>query len=482
MRNTDVMHVYRGLVRIWDCRGALLRVLGFAVLSFGMFGTLAFGQQDAGTTAGAQSTANAPSGPQITTVPAPSLPLDPAKRRLRCRRTTDPHRRRFGCKDEPYSWDETLLNDWDGARRTLKKFGIDFSGSYYAAPQTNLTGGKQKWGYIGNLTTAVNIDFSETLGLHGTSLYLSDIWVTGSNLNATVNSVFALNSNYAPPTAYAAEMYLQQKMLHNKLTLAAGRLAPNYTFASLPVLANYVNFGFNPTPGNLVNNDYAFGGPPPGIQWGAQAVYDATPEFQISGGVFNNNPNSENNGNIFAFQQGNKGALIVGQVSYLRNQSSHSKGKEGEFTAGFYIDNNSFPVLPNKTTTTDSNYTIFALAQQLIYRPDGPGTHRGLTVWADWGYTTRELVSSQPLFAGSGISYQGLIPVRKQDILSAGWIYGRPSKFLAGFTPTNVFEANYEWNPTKFIAFTPDLQYVWNPAGSKSPNATVFGVQLKVTF
>jgi hypothetical protein len=69
-------------------------------------------------------------------------------------------------------------------------------------------------------------------------------------------------------------MYLQESIGEEEgLLFAAGRIAPNAQFATLPVLGGYVNGGFNANVGNIGVNDSAFTGPPPGVEWGSQIVW-----------------------------------------------------------------------------------------------------------------------------------------------------------------------------------------------------------------
>ena len=69
---------------------------------------------------------------------------------------------------------------------------------------------------------------------------------------------------------------------HNNLILRLGHLAASYTFADLPVFENYVSFAMNPTPVSLVSNDLSYTGPPPGLEWGIQALYNITPVVQVA--------------------------------------------------------------------------------------------------------------------------------------------------------------------------------------------------------
>jgi porin len=406
----------------------------------------------------------------------------PKPRKLNCRHAASPGKRRFGCKDEEIDWDETMTSDWNGARAEAKKRGITPTSSYYSALQTNASGGPhQVWGYTGQFTVALDFDFDKLLKVTGMSLYISSSWGTGSNLTATIDSVFPVNPNFAVG-AYLGEVYLQQKLLKNDLTLAAGHLAASYTFAELPVFENYVSFAMNPTPASLVSNDLSYTGPPPGLEWGVQAIYDATPVVQLAAGVFNTNPYSANNGNVFALQQGNKGVLVTAQASYLRNQGPKDKGKTGQYTAGFFADDNSFTTLPYGAAQSNGNAGVFVLGQQMVYRPGGPGTSQGLTVWGAWAYCSKQLVSSMPVFGGAGFSYEGLIKKRKNDTVNAGWIYGKTSRYIPSASAAKLFEANYQWMAKRYLTLVPDFQYIWNTSGTNGSAAAVLGLQATLTF
>lgn len=375
-----------------------------------------------------------------------------------------------------------MTSDWNGARAEARKLGITPTGSYYSALQTNASGGPhQIWGYSGQLTTAVDFNFDKLLKISGMSLYFSASWGTGSNLTATIGSVFPVNVDYAVG-AYLGEAYLQQKFLKDDLTVAAGRLAPSYTFAGLPVFDNYVSLAVNPNPVSLPSNDPSYTGPPPGLEWGAQAIYHLTPVVRVAAGAFNTNSHSADNGNIFAFQQGNKGALFTVQLSYLYNQRPTDEGKEGQYTAGFFADNNSFATLPEGTARSNGNSGVFVLGQQMVYRPGGPGTSPGLTIWGAWTYSSNQLVSSMPVFGGAGLSYEGLIKKRKRDIVSAGWIYGKTSRYIPSASAAKLFEANYQWVAKRYITVVPDLQYIWDTTGTNGTRASVLGMQINLTF
>ena len=402
-----------------------------------------------------------------------------------CPRSADPHRRHTGCKDEEFGWDETLSRDFTGLRDKMRRLGISPSLSYTGALQTNATGGPhQIWGYAGQLVAGLNVDLGKSLKLRGMSVYVAGSWGTGDNLGASLGTLFPVNSLYASDY-YLGEMYLQQTFWNSRLTLLGGRLAAANTFATLPVFSNYVNYALNPNPYPLGENDIAFFGPPTGTEWGAQATYNVTSLVQVSAGLFNTNPNSangQNHGTDWTLQQGNKGALVAAEVSYYPHGIVTDQGKQGEYTVGVISDNNSFPALTNGQTQSGGYVGAFAMGQEMVYQPDGPGTSRGLTIWGSWAYNARPLISIVPLFWGAGVSYQALIRKRKNDAVSAGWVYGQVSKYVPNTTAEQVLELNYRWVYDRFLSITPDFQYIWNPGGQNVPGLAVFGVQASVTF
>jgi porin len=440
-------------------------------------------QSSSSTLPAASAQAAASSRPSSKTKTRAATPPAAKPRKLNCRRAADPNRRRFGCKDQTFDWADTLTRDWFGIRADARDHGIALTASYYSALQTNATGGgHQVWGYAGQFTGGIDFDFEKLLHVPGMSLYFSHYWGSGSNLTGTIGSVFPVTTNLAVGD-HLGEIYLQQKLDHGNLTLAAGRLAADYTFATLPVFSNYVSNGIDSNPVAILTNDHSYVGPPPGLEWGAQAIYNITKKVQAAAGIYNTNQNSANNGNVFALQQqGNKGALVTAQLTYLRNQGADDTGRSGQFTGGFFEDNNVFPVLAVSGTTSQGNAGIFLMGQQMLYRPGGPGTNGGLTVWAAWAYSWKQRVSAMPTYVGTGLSYEGVVWRRPRDIASVGWVYGTTSNAIPSATPAKLLEANYQFTVTRYFNVTPDFQYIWSPAGTPSPGAAVFGARLNITF
>jgi porin len=300
----------------------------------------------------------------------------------------------FECAGHPFdALEATLTQDWVGLRTALRRLGITPTASYTTQLLGNPSGGQsQGFTYSGTLQTSLFWDLDTLLRLPDLSFNVGAAWSTGKNLSAEdIGNSLTVQSAYTAPgsgtnTLTLGQMYVQQQLVHHSLILAAGRLAPAQTFATMPVLTQYVNAGINAIPGALSINDASFTSYPPGVEWGAQALYTLTPRWQMAAGVFNTNPRAAGGaqgGLAFALQQGNRGVLAVVQGTYLANHAPGDRGLPGQFTLGGFYDSNRFGSLRTPNATESGTYGIYALLQQMVYRDGGASSQQGLTVWGE---------------------------------------------------------------------------------------------------
>ena len=190
----------------------------------------------------------------------------------------------------------------------------------------------------------------------------------------------------------------------------------------------------------------------------------------------------QSHGADFTLQEGNKGVLAIAEIDYLHNQQASSVGKPGQITAGFVHSNNSFPSLSSPLEHSDGYSGAYLMGQQMVFQPDGPGTSRGATAWAAWALNSKQLVSPIPVFWGAGLSYEGLIRPRKNDIVSVGLIRSEASKYASPTNAEELLELNYQWSHSRFLTITPHAQYLWKGQNRDGRNATVIGIQLALTL
>ncbi|MET0502392.1 MAG: carbohydrate porin [Candidatus Binatia bacterium] len=414
--------------------------------------------------------------------------------KVRCPSPANPTNLHFECAGQPFDFiEETLTKDWAGLRAAMDSIGITPTASYTTNLMGNPGGGQSRgFTYSGTMQISIFWDLAKLLHLAGFSFNIGGAWSTGRNLSADyIGNNFWVQSAYTAPgngtnNLTLGEIYLQQQLFDNSLILAAGRLGPGSTFATMPVLNKYINQGINFVPGSLWTNDDTFTSYPPGVEWGAQAIYNLSPAFQVAAGVFNTNQSSAlggKGGANFTLQQGNRGVLTLVQVSYFLNHAPDDKGLSGQYSFGGFYDSNRFTNLNNPNSTKSGLYSIYGIFQQMIYRDGAAGSQKGLTVWGETALAPRSIVSVMPYFIGGGLSYQGAIPRRDEDIASVGVIYGSFSRYIPRTTAETVIEANYQVNLTNWLSIMPDIQYVLRPNGSSAiKNALVLGAQVQIVF
>jgi porin len=416
-----------------------------------------------------------------------------ATRALRCQTPANPRRMQAECVGQPFDFADTLSRGWAGVRSELRELGITPTASYTAQLMGNPIGG-QSTGvtYAGSYELLLHWDVARLFPVSGLSLTLGAAWSTGRSLSADeIGNIFTVQSAYTAPDGQTnsvtlGPMYLQQRLLDDRLMLAAGRLAPAETFATMPVLNNYLNGGINAVPGSLTTNVPSFASYPPGVQWGAQGLYYLTPTVQVAAGVFNASADAAagvKSGTDFSLGGRGTGVLSVIQATYVFDPGGVGAGLPGLYTLGGLYDSSGFSRLAGPDSTENGNDSVYVLFQQMVYREGGPRSLKGLTVWGEVAVAPRSSVSPLPLFVGGGLSYLGLVPGRRDDVASLGAIHGRLSRDLPGTSSETVIEANYQFVLTGGLSITPDLQYVIRPGGDRTVrDALVLGAQVTISF
>ena len=411
---------------------------------------------------------------------------------LRCPTLANPGGFPMDCVGRPFDFAETLSRDWAGFRTELIRLGITPTASYVAQFLGNPSGGRSTgFTYAGTFELLVHWDIGKLLPVGGLALVVGAGWSTGRSLSADeIGNIFAVQSAYTavdggPNSLTLGPLYLHQRLLDDRLMFAAGRLAPGETFATMPVLNNYVNGGISAVPGSLATDIPSFATYPPGMQWGAQAVYRLTPALQVDAGVFNASRRSAagaNGGADFSLGGDHTGVLSVVQATYL-NRAGTSAGLPGLYAVGGMYDSSRFSRVSGSGRTTHGNDAVYAMFQQMIYRDGGPGSGQGLTLWGEVAVAPRSSVSPLPLFVGGGLGYQGLIPGREPDIASFGVIHGALSHDLPRTAAETVIEMNYQLILPGGLSIMPDLQYIIRPGGVRAVgNALVLGAQVTLSF
>jgi len=387
---------------------------------------------------------------------------------------------------------------------TSSKQGITphfyFSGTYLANP---IGGLNQNAAYTHEMIFGATFHFEELVGWKGATLKVSGAQSTGRNLSDGIGNVFTVSQSYVTPTAMFYELFYQQKLFDDFLEFKVGRLTAADDFVNLPAFGLQVSGGINGNPASLfLNSNFTSS---PNATWGAALKVQPSLETYASYGIYQ----ATNRLGLVAYHgldfsiRSNDGILMFLETGWNPNfgeidQSppeeketgvAFSNGLPGNYKVGGYFSNLPLASATNPGISETNTFGLYLLGQQTIWQsPKNPNVNFAL--WGGLTYAPQTNVSPMPLMAFGGSVWQGLIPWRDQDQFLFTWMTGAFSNAFAADpgqasshpTAETVFDVSYVFNITPEIYFQPDIQYIIQPNGTRTPNALVVGVQFGCNF
>lgn len=423
--------------------------------------------------------------------------------------------------DTPGWWSgDGVTGDWFGARTTLSDRGIDLFGSYTVDVFGNTTGGlKTRTVYAGLLQFGADVDLEKLVGWQGGSVSTTWIWLSGRDASEDLVGNFLTISNIAGfNTLRLLELWFQQNLLEDKISLRVGQLAADSEF----IISDYAGLFLNGTfgwPAFAYMNIPAGG---PGFPMGTLGVRLAlqpvewftfmTAAFQ--GDVFEQDVNRHG----FRYRlDAATGYTFINEAQFRWNQADEETGLPGAFKSGVWFQTgNSADALADSTRS--GNFGAYWILDQMLYREPTPSLEaptfgKGATDFKNvkqvaptvtaeksdqgLGFFTRVAFTPQDrnfvnFYIDTGLTYKGLIPTRDDDTLGIGFGYAqisngaRSSLRDEGSNPRGaemVLEATYQIQVNNWFVVQPDLQFIINPnATSDLGNALLLGFRGEVTF
>ena len=279
-------------------------------------------------------------------------------------------------------------------------------------------------------------------------------------------------------------MFLQQSLLDGRLDLKAGRFSTGNDFLASPIDLIFVNEALNPIILAVQTNVPGVTAEP-NATWGGRIAVQPTPWFSISTGAFYSDPTLNQltaNGTEFGINS-SEGYFLVTEATFLVHAENKAPGMPGRYRLGAYYDSNQYDSFSHPGAERTGNYGLYMMGEQMIFREGGPGSAKGLTVFGAIIYAPSASINKMPVFASTGASYRGLLPIRDRDTAAFALYYGGFSRYLPGLTYELVLEWTYAIALGRRLTIQPDVQYVINPGGMSSVgNAVVLGVQIGIEF
>ncbi len=421
---------------------------------------------------------------------------------------------------------QTLLGDMGGIRPWLGKYGATLLITETSEYLANVRGGLNRGGTYDGLTTmTLSVDTQKAVGLPGGTFNVSALQIHGRNLStANLGTLNTASGIEAQDTTRLWELWYQQSFLDKRVDVKIGQQSLDQEFMVSTYANTFVNtmFGWPALP----SYDLPNGGPAyPLAGLGVRVRAQLTPKLTALAGVFDGDPLGNNPNNLSGTNFNlHNGALYIGELQYALNQPSegemdtgHSNGLPGTYKVGVWYHNGRFadprngadglsladPASSGVAQSHHGNYSFYAVADQMVWRPDPTGA-KSLGVFARvmGAPGDRNLVS---FAANAGVVLKAPFEGRDNDSVGLAVTYIKVGNHVTSLdrdqlafsggpygvrTRETTIEATYQYQVNPWWVISADAQYTFNAGAGQNPNdATqplrntfVLGARTVITF
>lgn len=438
-----------------------------------------------------------------------------------------------GAKDESAA--EWLFpkwfNEWhDG----LANKGLNFGATYIADNIANVSGGVKRGAiHFGRLDLSVDADLDKLVGWTGGRFYANAFVIYGQGLSRNyVQNLATISEIEALPDQRLYNAYFEQSFFDGRLSIRAGQQAADVEFFDSETDDLFINGTFG-WPAIKASNLPAGGPAPPIAVPGIRVKAALSDQVTLFGAVFNGDPSGpgdqdpqlrDHHGLAFRV---NDPPWVIGQVRFNYDIDIGGRPLAGNFTPGAWkhygsFDSQRFTAEGLSIADPDGsgipaklrgNYGIFAVIEQVLYRPPEVKDNTtsaslpGVTAFGRIAYSPpdRNLID---LYLDGGIGFVGFMPGRPIDRFGVAMAYMRISNtarnldldtnFYSGVqgpvrSNETLLEMIYEAHIKPGWLIAPYFQYVWRPSGgvpnpndptgiSRIGDAAVFGVTTTIRY
>ena len=269
-----------------------------------------------------------------------------------------------------------------------------------------------------------------------------------------------------------------------------GRLSTGDDFLTSRLYWLFVNNGFDANPFSVQLNVPYFAYPI--AVWGTRVRARPVRPLYVAVGVYDGDPSVTRNGaHGVDFSFGDVGVLLAFEAGYEPAHHLDDGSLPGHYKVGGYYSTGRFrrfDAPPGSNLPRDFEHGsggYYFLLDQMVFRENGD---QGLWPFLTLVFAPNKEISTFPFFCSAGLTYEGLLPGRDQDMSLFGVVYGAFSSDLrrsqAGSPKGQQdFEMVLEWayiiQVAPWLHIQPDLQYIINPGGTGNiPDAVVIGAQI----
>ena len=438
-----------------------------------------------------------------------------------------------GAKDESAAeWlAPKWLNEWhDG----LANEGLNFGAIYIGDNIGNVTGGVARGAiHFGRFDFSVDADLDKLVGWTGGKFYANVFQLYGRGLTRNyIQNLATISEIEALPDTRLYNAWFEQSFLNNRLSVRIGQQAADVEFFDSQTDDLFVNGTFG-WPAIKATNLPAGGPAPPIAVPGIRVKAALADKITAFAAVFNGNAAGPGDGDPqlrdhhgLAFRVSDP-PWIIGQVRFDYALDIGGRPLAGNFTPGAWrhfgqFDDQRFtaerlsiadPAGTGIPAKLRSNFGIFAVVEQVLYRPptvtenSSSASLPGVTAFGRIAYSPadRNLID---LYLDGGIGFVGFVPGRPLDRFGMAMAYmrisnaarnldidtqlfnGLPSRVRSNET---LIELIYEAHIKPGWLLAPYFQYVFRPSGgipnpndpsglSRIGDAAVFGLTTTLRY
>ena len=420
--------------------------------------------------------------------------------------------------------------DPGGLRSFLLGKGIAYSLTYIGESFGNATGGARRGAiYEGRLDFQFDADLDRLMGWQGATFHSNLYQIHGTGLSRYfVDNVITVSAIEALPASRLYELWVDQKLFGDQLSLKVGQIASDTEFAVSQTGTLFINSTFGWP--NIMAVVLPSGGPIyPLATPAVRAKYVPNRNFSLQVGVFDGDPagparagaspDPQRRNRTGTNFRTNDPALVIAEAAYAYGIEAQGGTEPGTVTLGGWHHFGRFDALRTDRAGRSladpassglarrfrGDSGLYAMIDQTLYRePNDPNDGASAFVRVSSAPTDRNLID---LYLDAGLAYKGLLPGRSDDTMGVAFALSRFSRGARGFdtdaillgagtgprrSSEAVLEATYQAVLAPGVTVQPDVQYVFRPGGGianprdaegrRIRNAAVFGLRATIRY
>ena len=370
---------------------------------------------------------------------------------------------------------------------SIKKSGISLGAGYTGDYFSNFYGGiSKKSTYLHNIDFNVTLDLQKSLGWKNATIHSHILGNQGGSPNDFVGTVQGISNITAPNTWKLYELWLEQHLFDDKLSILFGLYDLNSEFDVKEASSIFIN------PSHGIGPDFSLtgkNGPSifPTTSLSLRLNYNVTDQLSFKLALLDAVPGNLNNPNgTHILLEKDDGLLFATEINYYSDNVSQSYFK---YAIGAWIYSEKFESHINGLNNKFGNYGVYVFAEKFLI-PFGNNENEGLIGFIRLGIAEKQ-INQICTYYGAGVNFIGLISGRNSDVLGiAISACQNSSDFVSTYNLLNpysnvknfeyIIELTYQLGIFDSIQLQPDVQYVVNPSFSLNKTAIVFGARLKL--